>query len=140
MLVTRGPGGRIHKSVLPYSVLEHEALAGIKKSCDDAAALHEARKKGAVVGLPSPGQSEDIESLRAELARLHERLDAQPAGGDADAGNGGETIQQIKDAIEAAAEGEEREAVKAKYREAELARDEQQQRKGVLDATLPAGD
>jgi hypothetical protein len=136
-LVTRGQGGRVHKSYLPYSVLDSDGLAVAKAACEKAANIAEARRKGMVVGVTPTDQSADLAELQAQNADLVRRLDALEGGDGAAAGDEPMTVTDIKDAIDAASD-DEREAVKAQFREAEEARAEP--RKGVLDATEPAGD
>lgn len=151
-LVTRNARGRVHKSHLPFSVLDAPNLQHVKAAVERAGKIAEAREKGMVVGMTAPAENDAVlEELRAQNAALMERLTAlegkvegaegDEAEADGDEGAGGEeTVKQIEEAIEAAPEGEEREKLKAEYREAELARDEEQQRKGVLRATEPASD
>lgn len=139
-LVTRGESGRVHKSWLPYSVLDADGLAPVKAACEKAASLAEARRKGMVVGVTPTDQSADVTELQARNADLERRLAALEAGGGnatEPAGDEPLTVTDIKAAIDAASD-DEREAVKAQFREAEEARSEP--RKGVLDATEPAGD
>lgn len=140
-LVTRGENGRAHKSWLPYSILDGEDFTAIKASLEKAANIAEARRRGMVVGMTQTDQSSaDVTELQAQVAELQRRLDGAPeADGGGDGGDEPQTVGDIKAAI-AAASDEDREALKARIREAELERDEAEQRKGVLDATEPAGD
>jgi len=144
-LVTRGEKGRVHKSWLPYSILSGPGLEAALSSCERAASVAEARRKGMVVGITPTEQSGDVAELHKQNADLRRRLDALESGngsdgeGDGAEGDAGEeTVKQIEEAIEAAPEGDEREKLKADYRDAEETREKP--RKGVLDATEPAGD
>jgi hypothetical protein len=140
-LVTRNEAGRVHKSHLPYSFLDK--LPDVKVAVERAGRLAEQREKGVVVNMSASEASPEFDQLRADHAALLQRVaDLEAAkDGDGDGGDGAEegpqSVAGIKAAIEAAPE-DEREALKASFRKAEEVRE--QPRKGVLDATEPAGD
>jgi hypothetical protein len=140
-LVTRASKGRTHKSWLPYSVLD--SLPAVKKLVERAATVAEARKRGLVITNEGGSSSEEVAELREQNADLLARLEnveaAQAAGdesdGDDDKASKPLSVAEIRTHIEEASD-DEREHVKAAFREAEEA--SSKPRQGVLDATEPA--